>query len=162
MREVREKSRTSLASDILSMRVVLDTGVLVAAMRSESGASRRVLAAGLKRRFRMLVSVPLLMEYEAVLKRPQHLRVAGLGLREVDRLLDAVAGVSEPVRLSFLWRPQLRDVGDEMLLETVANGRADVLVTFDRRELRGAVRSFGAKVLLPSEFLEELKTDEAE
>lgn len=104
----------------------------------------------------------MMMEYEAVLKRPQHLRVAGLQSEEIDRLLNTVAGVSEPVRLSFLWRPQLRDVGDEMLLETVANGRADVLVTFDRRELREAVRSFGAKVLLPGELLEELKTDETE
>jgi predicted nucleic acid-binding protein len=51
------------------MRLVVDTAAMVAAIRSDTGASRHLLIAGLERRFTMLVSVPLLIEYEAVMTR---------------------------------------------------------------------------------------------
>ena len=105
------------------MRWVLDTDVLVAAVRSESGASRQILRAGLLGGFRWLVSVPLFIEYEAVLSRPEQLAASGLSTADVKTLLDAVAVVIEPVRLAFLWRPQLRDPNDDMVIEAAVNGR---------------------------------------
>jgi putative PIN family toxin of toxin-antitoxin system len=125
------------------MRLVLDADVLVAALRSDRGASRQLLLAALDRRFVMLASVPLFLEYEAVLTRPEHAAAAGIAAEEVMVLLDALAAVSEPVRLSFLWRPWLKDPADEMVLETAVNGAADRLVTFNMRRLGAAVHSFG-------------------
>jgi hypothetical protein len=83
---------------------------MVAAIRGDSGASRRLLRAALEGRgLRLLVSVPLLIEYEAVMTRPEHLRAARLTTEDVGVLLDAVAAVAERVRLAFLWRPVLPD-----------------------------------------------------
>src|SRR5436853_5742872 len=84
------------------MRLVLDTAAMVAAIRSDTGASRQLLRAVLQREgVTLLVSVPLLIEYEAVMTRPEHLMVAGLTAPEVGTLLDVVAAVAEPVRLAF-------------------------------------------------------------
>jgi predicted nucleic acid-binding protein len=33
--------------------------------------------------------------------------------------------MAEPVPTHFLWRPQLRDPNDEVVLEAAVNGRAD-------------------------------------
>src|SRR5689334_10945846 len=100
------------------MRLVLDTTAMVAAIRSDSGASRRLLQAALQgEAVTLLVSVPLLIEYEAVMTRLEHLSAARLTAGEVSNLLDAVAAIAEQVRLAFLWRPLLPDIDDDMVLE---------------------------------------------
>src|SRR5438270_629444 len=108
------------------LRLVLDTAAMVAAIRSDRGASRRLLRAALEGQgLRLLVSVPLLIEYEAVMTRPEHLRAARLTTGDIGVLLDAVAAIAERVELAFLWRPVLPDADDDMVLETAINGRAD-------------------------------------
>jgi putative PIN family toxin of toxin-antitoxin system len=126
------------------MRFVLDTDVMIAALRSPAGASRCWLVAALQRRFTLLASVSLFLEYEATMKRPENLQAADLAIADIDRLLRAVAAVVEPVEISFLWRPQLRDPGDEMVLEAAVNGRADWLLTFNTRHLATAAQRFGS------------------
>lgn len=140
------------------MRAVLDTATVVAAVRSDAGASRRLLRAALERRrgFTLLVSVPLLIEYEAVLTRIEHLKSAGLSVADIGMLLDALAAVSEPVQLAYLWRPALRDANDDMVLELAVNGRADAIVTFNQRDFRSATKQFGLSILSPGEALVQL------
>jgi len=106
---------------------------------------------------RLLVSVPLLIEYEAVMTRPEHLRAARLTTDDIGALLDAVAAVAEPVGLAFLWRPVLPDGDDDMVLETAMNGRAYGIVTFNRRDFEAAVRRFGMAVLSPGEAVSRLE-----
>jgi len=130
---------------------------LVAAIRSDSGASRILLILALERRCLALVSVPLMIEYEAILTRPEHLAASGLSSDEMQTLLDSVALVAEPVRLSYLWRPSLSDVDDDMVLETAANGRAEMLVTFNRRHFEPAAATFGIVVVTPIEALQRLE-----
>lgn len=139
------------------MRVVLDTNVLAAGFRSDRGASRQLLLAALDRRFVLLASVPLMIEYEAVLTRPEQLEESGLTAAETNAVLDGLAAVIEPVDLRFLWRPRLKDPADEMVLETAVNGRAEVLVTFDLRHLAEAARQFGLRVALPGETWRRIK-----
>lgn len=129
---------------------------MVAAIRSDAGASRRLLLSALERRAPcLLVSVPLLIEYESVLTRPEHLRAARLSPSDVATLLDAVAAVSEPVRLAYLWRPTLPDADDDMVLETAVNGRADMIVTFNLRDFAGPSAQFGIVVMTPGAALRE-------
>ena len=135
---------------------MLDTDVLVAAFRSNRGASRQLLLAALNRRLVMLVSVPLMIEYEAVLTRQEHVVAAGITAEDVNTVLDALAAVIEPVRLSFLWRPRLKDTADEMVLETAVNGIADRLVTFNVKHLRKAALEFGIRAVKPGEALREI------
>jgi putative PIN family toxin of toxin-antitoxin system len=135
--------------------MVLDTTVLVAALRSAAGASRRLLVAALEKRFVLLLSVPLLIEYEAVLTRKEHLKAAGLKAAEVTELLDALGSVAEPVVPNFRWRPMLRDPNDDMVFEAALNGWADLLVTFNKRDFQ----QFGLRnlrIAFPGEALREL------
>jgi putative PIN family toxin of toxin-antitoxin system len=134
----------------------MDTDVMVAAFRSQRGASRQILLAALACRFELLLSVPLILEYEAVLNRPEHLAASGLTSREVERVLDDIAAVAKPVKLSFRWRPRLRDPNDDMVLETAVNGNADAIVTFNQRDFEKAKRSFGCAVLLPAAALQQI------
>lgn len=140
-------------------RVVLDTGVLVAGLRSDRGASRQLLLGVLDGKLEALVSVPLMVEYEAVLTRSEHLNASGLSAEEMNEILDAFAKVATPVHLRFLWRPRLKDPADEMVLETAVNGAADRLVTFNERHLAGAGRDFGIRVLLPGEMWKEVQRE---
>ena len=142
------------------MRLVLDTDVMVAAFRSDRGASRCLLVSALDGGFDLLVSVPLIVEYEAVLTRPQHLVAIGLAAAEVNAVLDAVAKVAVPVELRFLWRPRLKDPADEMVLETAVNGNADWLVTFNTRHLADAAGDFGIRVLRPVEAWKQVQKHE--
>jgi putative PIN family toxin of toxin-antitoxin system len=139
------------------MRLVLDTAAMVAAIRSDAGASRRLLVAGLERRLTLLASVPLMIEYQAVMTRPEHLKVSRLSVEDVNVLLDAVAAVVEPVRLAFLWRPAVRDPDDDMVLEAAVNGRADAIVTFNIRDFGKVAERFGVEVLLPGEAVGRLE-----
>jgi predicted nucleic acid-binding protein len=84
-----------------------------------------------------------MVEYEAVLTRSEHLKASGLAADEVNAILDAIARIAIPVDLRFLWRPLLKDPGDEMVLETAVNGAADRLVTFNERHMAAAARDFG-------------------
>jgi len=102
-----------------------------------------------------------MVEYEAVLTRPEHLDASGLTSGDVNAVLDALAKVLIPVRLSFLWRPKLKDPADEMVLETAINGEADRLVTFNVRHLAEAAREFGIPVMRPREAWQEVQQQNA-
>lgn len=136
---------------------MLDTDVLVAALRSDRGASRALLVSTFEGRCLSLVSVPLMIEYEAVLTRPEHLAASSLSHGDVQELLDALARVGAPTRLSYLWRPALPDAQDDMVLETAVNGRADLLVTFNLRHFKPASRNFGLSVVKPAEALRRME-----
>lgn len=120
-------------------------------MRSPRGASAGLLRAARTGQITLLVSVPLAVEYEAVCRKAEHLLAAGLDEAEVRIFIDAVIAMAEPVETHFLWRPQLRDPGDEMVLEAAVNGGADALVTFNKRDFREAPSRFGIELLLPRE-----------
>lgn len=122
------------------MRVVLDTSVLIAGLRSPSGASRRWLEAVLREEAILLLSVPLVLQYEEVSLRPESVAAHGLSIVEIAELLDALCSVAAPVELSYLWRPLLRDPDDELVLETAVLGHADALLTFNVRDFGGAER----------------------
>jgi predicted nucleic acid-binding protein len=130
---------------------------MVAALRGDRGASRQLLLAALNRRIVLLASVPLFVEYDAVLTRPHHLSAAGVTAEEAGSVLDALASVIEPVPFHFLWRPQLKDPADEMVLETAVNGGANRLVTFNIRHLEAAARQFGIVALTPGDAWKEVK-----
>jgi predicted nucleic acid-binding protein len=100
----------------------------------------------------------LFLEYEEVLKRLEQRLVTGLSIADIDPFLSAFASASEPVETHFQWRPQLRDAGDEMVLEAAVNGRADALVTYNIRDFSPAAGRFGLRVLLPGELLTEVRS----
>ena len=140
----------------MTPRVVLDTCVLVAGLRSHRGASHRLLRQVGIGYFEHVVSVPLVIEYEAALRRPE--TVVRLAHGAVDDVLDflCLTGVRQDIH--FAWRPALPDPGDDFVLEVAVNGQCDAIVTFNLRDFVGAGR-FGVAVLTPQQFLTRLEGD---
>lgn len=138
-------------------RVVLDTSVLVAGFRSRKGASNLLLRHVAQGSLRPLVTTALFLEYEDVLRRPEHRLATGMSERDVERALAAFASAAEPVEVHFRWRPQLADPGDELVLEAAVNGRADALVTHNVRDFARAGLRFELRVLTPQQYLKDIE-----
>lgn len=120
------------------MRLVLDTDVLLSGLRSAVGASRVLLLAVEAGVVTPLVSVATVIEYEAVLKRAEHLQAARLDAEEVDRFLDDFVAHADQIMPHFRTRPSVRDPDDEMFAELAVNGQADALVSFNIGDYRPA------------------------
>ena len=137
--------------------MVLDTSVLVAALRSRRGASNRLVESVGLGQLRPLVTTALFLEYEDVVLRAETRLATGMTAEDVEAFLAAFASAAEGVSVSFRWRPQLKDPKDELVLEAAVNGRADALVTHNVRDFLEAARLFSLRVLLPREVLKELE-----
>lgn len=131
----------------------MDTNVLISGLRSRRGASFRLLRLLGKGRFQTVLSVPLVLEYESVAKRQS--RTLGLTHSDIDDVLDFLCKVSEHRRIFYLWRPFLRDPGDDMVLELAVEAGAKFIVTHNLRDFAGA-EQFGLQVVTPQEFLRRL------
>jgi predicted nucleic acid-binding protein len=94
----------------------------------------------------ILANVALALEYEATCRRVEHGVAAGLRPAQVSAFVDAVIAMAEPAETHFLWRPQLRDPADEMVLEAAANGQASAIVTFNSQDFGSAPKQFGIEV----------------
>ena len=138
------------------MRLVLDTNVVVAAFRSRRGASSVLLRRTEAGTIRMLCSTALLLEYEAVLGRAAIREATGHSLRDVERIVDALAAVAEPVEVRFRTRPLLHDPNDEIVIEAASNGRADAIVTHNVKDFAPA-QTLGIDIATPAEILRRLR-----
>jgi len=136
---------------------VLDTAVVVAALRTRLGAGNAVLRLVAQKRVVALATPPLFLEYEDVLKRPEHQLVHGLTPEAVDQFLTELAALLEPVEVHFQWRPQSRDPNDEMVLEAAINGQANALVTYNIKDFAEAGERFRISVLRPGDLLKKVK-----
>lgn len=105
----------------------------------------------------MLLTVALALEYEAICTLAEHRLASGLSASDAALYVDGLIALAEPVRAFFRWRPQLRDPGDELVLEAAVNGQADAIVTFNESHLREARKGFGIDVIRPAEALRRIK-----
>ena len=135
------------------MRVVLDSNVLVAALRSRNGASFQLLRMLRAGRFEVAISVPLAFQYESVLVR--HAKELALSKQEATGLVDYFCQIAHKQEIHFLWRPTLSDPGDEFVLELAVAAECRIIVTYNVKDFRGAGR-FGISILTPGEFLKLL------
>lgn len=133
--------------------MVLDTNVLVAASKSGRGASARLLSLVGREWFEIVISVPLVIEYEDVLLRD--LPPASVKREIVGDILDYLCAVGRRQEVFFLWRPHLRDPGDDMVLELAVAGRCDAIITYNKRDFR-ELSPFGLRAMTPKEFLTEI------
>jgi len=134
-------------------QIVIDTNVLVTAQRSKRGASARLISLVGTGRFDIHVSVPLVLEYEAVLLR--YRAELGLTQEDVADVIDALCALAKHQKIYFLWRPYLRDRNDEMVLELAVAARCGYIVTYNQRDFSGADK-FGIRVLDARTFLQEI------
>jgi len=128
------------------VNIVLDTNVLLAALYSNRGASFKLLSMIDSPKFTLHISTTLIYEYEEILKRK-----SGLDIRHIDAVLDYVCSVGRKNAIFYLWRPKLRDVDDDFLLELAVRSRS-IIVTLNTKDFKPAVE-FGLRVMTPGEFL---------
>ena len=136
------------------LHAVIDTNVVVAALRSRLGASFRLMERLAAREFRISLSVPLVLEYEDAGKRSA--REVGLTASDVDDVVDYLCSVADLREIHFLWRPFLRDPYDDHLLELAVESGSRWIITFNIRDFAGSER-FGVEALTPQQFLAKLE-----
>lgn len=137
--------------------MVLDSNVLVAAIRSQLGASFQIVSSVGTGKFDIAVSVPLVLEYEDALQR--QLPEIPLTTEDIENVVNYICSVAVRQEIFFLWRPQLRDPGDDLVLELAVAAKCDAIVTHNIRDFAGASQ-FGVEVLTPAEFLKNLRRSE--
>ena len=140
------------------MRVAFDADVIIAAMRSRTGASNAILHALRLGQLEAVASVPMLLEYKAILLRPEHRQAAGVTVDDVSVFLDGLVALLIPMLPYFLRRPRLRDHDDEMVLDAAVNGRAHAIVTFNVQDFLLQARQFQLEVLMPADVLRRLRS----
>lgn len=139
---------------MLPYQIVLDTNVLITALRSSLGASYKLLTLiGQTNKFEINLSVPLVLEYEEVAKRLS--KDIGLSHEDIDDILDYLCAVANKHDIFFLWRPFLRDPKDDMVLELAVEANCDFIVTYNEKDFSG-VETFGLTVISPKTFLQQI------
>jgi len=135
--------------------VVLDTNVLVSAIRSNRGTSFQVLTSVGTGLFDIAVSVPLVVEYEDAMLR--HVEHSNLKETDIKDIIDYLCTIAKLQHIYFLWRPLLRDPKDDLIVEVAIAAGCDAIVTHNRKDFKG-VESLGLRVLTPSAFLKEIRS----
>lgn len=131
--------------------IVIDTNVILSALRSKRGASFKLLSLVGTRRFEIHDSVALVLEYEDVIQR--YRAELGLSQDEVAIFIDSLCSMARHQKIYFLWRPSLPDADDEMLLELAVSAKCDYIVTHNIKDFKGTDK-FGIKAITPGEFLQ--------
>jgi putative PIN family toxin of toxin-antitoxin system len=140
------------------MRIVLDTSMLVSAMRSQRGASHRMLRLLPSPQFQIALSLPLYMEWQEVLTRPEHL-APGISPDQMLGFLRYLASLAHLQDVHYLWRPYLRDPDDDMVLECAVAAGCTHIVTHNIKDFR-RTEQLGVTAITPSQFLQQYVNSE--
>ncbi len=143
------------------MRVILDTNVLVAALRSDMGASYAIMSQLPSERFQIALTMPLYLQYQDVLTRPEHMTGASTP-DDILNFLRYLCSIAHQQRVFFLWRPWLKDPQDDMVLEAAVASQNRYIITHNLRDFTGSgiEEYFGIVPLRPREFLHRLRSRE--
>ncbi len=136
------------------MLITLDTNIIYQALKSSSGASFYILQQVRERRIQIALSVPLFEEYEDVLKREKSLDDLELDVEDIDKFLRFIAWVGKPYKSYFLFRPNLKDEKDNMVVELAIASQCDYLVTSNVKDFDNAELTFDQlRIVTPAEFV---------
>ena len=134
--------------------VVIDTNVIVSALQSKNGKSFGLISKIGSGLFDFAISVPLILEYEAILKN--HLDRKIFSDSDIEDFIDYICNVGIKTKIFYLWRPYLRDPFDDHVLELAINAGAKTIITFNKKDFREA-ETLGIEILTPKEFLQEME-----
>lgn len=135
------------------MKIVIDTNVVFAALKSQRGASYRLISLLPTKRFSIAISVPLIIEYEDVLKRGK--LPVSITAEDLTDFIDFLCYIGDNQDIFYLWRPFLPDSSDDLVLEVAVTSSCDAIITYNKRHFKN-IEKFGLRVLDPKEFLAEI------
>jgi putative PIN family toxin of toxin-antitoxin system len=133
------------------VKVVFDTNVLAAALRSKNGASYQLVSMLPSPKFELAISVPLYLEFLDVLMRPE-IKPANISNTDVLSFLRKILDYSHKQSIHFSWRPWLKDPNDDMILELAIASQSSYIVTFNLKDFTN-IELFGIEAVTPSNFL---------
>ena len=134
-------------------KIVIDTNVIVSALKSKNGFSFKLLSIIDDERFKVFISVPVILEYEDAINRDK--TQIKLNKSDIEAVLDYICLISEERKIFYLWRPFLSDPKDDMFLELAVESESDYIITFNKKDFKG-IEKFGIKTLTPQEFLKRI------
>ena len=132
--------------------IIIDTNVLLSGLQSNKGQSFKLLQKLLKDEIRIGISVPLVLEYEKILKKQLSRTI--FTTEEIDSIISYLCKVGVPIKVFYLWRPYLRDPYDDHILEVALAGNCKYIVTYNKKDFYG-IEAFGIKAVTPYEYLNE-------
>ena len=127
--------------------IVIDTNVIVSALRSNTGASFILLSLIDSGKFKINISVPLILEYESNAKIKTKLNAD-----VIEDIIDYICQVGSERKTFYLWRPFLRDPKDDFILELAVESQSKYIITYNKKDFKGC-NKFGIKILNPKEYL---------
>jgi len=137
-------------------KIVIDTSVIISALISEQGPSRGLLRKCLEQQLKPLMSNTLFTEYEDVCFRENIQMLCPLTEAETRRLLNAFYSTSQWVSIHYIWRPNLKDEGDNFLVELAVAGNAKYIVTNNVKDFSHAQLRFDSfSVITPERAIKE-------
>ncbi len=139
------------------MRIVLDTSVVVAALRSASGASAKIVSLIHAQEITLCLDYKMSCEYRDVATRLEHRKASGLSVQQIGDYLSVLEDTAESIRMRRRYRNLSPDPADDMVLEVAINANVDAIVTHNLRHLREPASHFGINVFTPGEFLEWIR-----
>lgn len=131
-------------------RIVIDTNVFIAALKSRKGASFKLLFKTDRSKYIQCISTPLIFEYESVAKRDK--KISHLTPEDIDSIIDEICRLSEKCKIFFLWRPFLKDSRDDLILELAVEAECEFIITYNTKDFTG-IEKFNLKTITPKEFL---------
>jgi putative PIN family toxin of toxin-antitoxin system len=135
------------------MKIVIDTNILFTALKSQGGTSYKLVSLIPNKIFSIAISVPLIIEYEDVLRRGR--LPASITEKDITDFIDFICYIGNQQDIFFLWRPFLSDSSDDLVLEVAVASRCDAIITYNKRHFKN-IEKFGLRVLDPKEFLAEI------
>ncbi|MBO4638800.1 MAG: putative toxin-antitoxin system toxin component, PIN family [Treponema sp.] len=138
----------------MKQKIVIDTNVILSALQSNKGKSFELISKIGNDLFDFALSVPLVLEYEAILK--SHLNKTIFTDSDINDFIDYLCAVGIKTKIFYLWRPYLKDPFDDHVLEVAINSNADAIVTYNKKDFQEA-QTLGMKILTPKEFLDEMQ-----
>ena len=135
--------------------IVIDTNVLVSALRSDMGASYSLISKLPSQKFKISLSVPLYIEYQDVLTRKEHLTGESTK-EEISSFLRYFCKISVHQKIFYLWRPWLKDPKDDMVLELAVASRSQFIVTYKLKDFSN-IQQFGIEAITPKSFLQKIE-----
>ncbi|WP_353929180.1 putative toxin-antitoxin system toxin component, PIN family [Okeanomitos corallinicola TIOX110] len=134
-------------------QIVVDTNVILAGLRSNRGASYKLLSILNDTRWQLNISTALIFEYEEILKREKD--QLNLEDEDIDNIIEAICAISNQCNIFYLWRPVARDPDDDFVIDLAVECQADFIITYNQKDLQAAEK-FGIKVLTPKQFLQQV------
>jgi len=136
------------------MKVVIDTNVWISALISKEGTSRDIIRQALEEKISPQISTTLFLEYETVMKREKIQTLCSLSIEEQEELFQAFLSTCKWNEIFYLWRPNLKDVGDDFLVELAVASNSKVIITDNIKDIEFGELHFDIEVLTPKQFLE--------